>query len=191
MFKEGVRTLKDQETITELMKQYGTSILHLVYTFVRNRQTAEDLTQEIFIKCYKQLHTFEERANIRTWLYRIAVNHCKDYLKSWHYRKVYVSEYISSLAGGRKNGPEMDYQEKESKNHLLEDIFKLPLIYKEIILLYYFHDLTLKEISEVQNIKLSTAKARIQRAKEMLKHSILERAEQDGESVERSKKTTP
>ncbi|MDM5329968.1 sigma-70 family RNA polymerase sigma factor [Neobacillus sp. CF12] len=183
--------MKDHDMITKLMKQYGTSILHLVYTFVRNRQTAEDLTQEIFIKCCKHLHTFEEKASIKTWLYRIAVNHCKDYLKSWHYRKVHVSEYISSLVGGSKSGPEMDYQVKEGKNQLLEDIFKLPLIYKEIILLYYFHDLTLKEISEIQNMKLSTAKARIQRAKEMLKHSILERAEQDGESVEKRKRRTP
>lgn len=182
--------MEEHETVSELMDLYGTSVLHLVYSFVRNRQTAEDLTQEIFIKCYKHLDSFEARANIRTWLYRIAVNHCKDYFKSWHYRKVHVSEYISTLIKGRTNGPETEYQQKEENSQLMEDILKLPAIYKEIILLYFFHDLTLQEISDVCDIKLSTAKSRIVRAKEILKQSILERVDQDGESDKRCQKTT-
>lgn len=172
------------------MDCYGTSVLHLAYSFVRDRQAAEDLTQEIFIKCYKKIDTFEGKSTMRTWVYRIAINHCKDYVKSWHFRKVQVREYFSPMITGSRDGPETEYQQKEDNNQLMNDILQLPVKYKEIILLYFFHDLTLNDISKVCGIKLSTAKSRMVRAKEILKRSILEGGVDDGESYKRSKKTT-
>ncbi|MEH7235373.1 sigma-70 family RNA polymerase sigma factor [Bacillus sp. JJ1562] len=177
--------MQNHERISELMDLYGTFVLHLAYSFIRDRQTAEDLTQEIFIKCYKNLNAYEGKAKLKTWVYRIAINHCKDYVKSWHYRKVQVSNYFSTMSFGSQNGPEIDYQRKEENDQLMNDVFKLPAIYKEIIILYYFHDFTLKEISEVCEIKLSTAKARMVRARELLKLSIIERVDEDGESIEK------
>lgn len=177
--------MQNHERISELMDLYGTFVLHLAYSFVRDRQTAVDLAQEIFIKCYRSLSTFEGKANLKTWLYRIAINHCKDYVKSWHYRKVRVSRYISIKSMGAQNSPETEYQKKEEKVQLMNDIFKLPAIYKEIIILYYFHDLTIKEISDVCEIKLSTAKARMVRAKELLKLTLLERVDEDEESIKK------
>ncbi|WP_181884468.1 sigma-70 family RNA polymerase sigma factor [Neobacillus piezotolerans] len=101
--------MKDNDWLGGFMDQYGTSILHLAYSFVRNRQTAEDLAQEIFIKCYEKADSFRGESKIHTWLYRIAVNHCKDHIKSWHYRKVHVSEYFSSLLKGQQHGAETQY----------------------------------------------------------------------------------
>src|SRR4051794_20952349 len=83
-----------EQIIDQLMHEYSDDILHLVYTYVKNRATAEDLTQEIFIKCYEKLYQFNQQATIKTWLYRIAINHCKDYLRSWHYRKITLSNKI-------------------------------------------------------------------------------------------------
>ncbi|KAA0548642.1 sigma-70 family RNA polymerase sigma factor [Bacillus sp. BGMRC 2118] len=186
-----MNVLGNQETISDLMDRYGTSILHLAYSFVRNRQTAEDLTQEIFIKCYEKLDTFEGTSSIQTWLYRIAVNHCKDYVKSWHYRKVHVSDYISAFLTGQQNGPEIQHIQKSENRELLQEILKLPVKYKEIILLYFYHDLTLKEVSTVLSLNINTAKSRFIRAKELLKDSIVERSPEYGSTSKRSNESTP
>lgn len=176
--------MQDYDTISELMDRYGTSILHLAYSFVRNRQTAEDLSQEIFIKCYKKLYTFKGDSTIQTWLYRIAINHCKDYVKSWYYRKVYASEDISTMQNGQQNGAEKQFMQKIDRIELFDDIFNLPDMYKEVIVLAYFHEMQLSDISNVCGINLNTVKTRISRAKKLLKESIMERSSEDGSPID-------
>lgn len=83
-----------EQIISQLMDNYSDDVLHLVFSYVKNRTTAEDLTQEIFIKCYEKLGQFNNKSSIKTWLYRIAINHCKDYLGSWHYRKLNFNDKI-------------------------------------------------------------------------------------------------
>lgn len=68
-----------EQIIDQLMNEYSDDILYLVYTYVKNRTTAEDLTQEIFLKCYEKLDQFNQQSTIKTWVFRIASNHCKDY----------------------------------------------------------------------------------------------------------------
>ena len=70
-----------EDLIDEIMNKYGQEVLQLVYSYVNNKEVAEDLTQDIFVKCYKSLHTYKGNSNLKTWLWRIAINHCKDYLK--------------------------------------------------------------------------------------------------------------
>lgn len=74
--------LSNEMIIDELMQQYGEEILKLVMQYVHNHSVAEDLTQEIFVKCYKALPSFQYGSSLKTWLWRIAINHSKDYLKS-------------------------------------------------------------------------------------------------------------
>ena len=74
--------------IDELMTDYGQQILQLVMQYVHNAAIAEDLTQEIFVKCYQALPTFHFNSSVKTWLWRIAINHTKDYLKSWYAKNV-------------------------------------------------------------------------------------------------------
>ena len=81
--------IEDKEgLIDEIMNKYGQEVLQLVYSYVNNKEVAEDLTQDIFVKCYKFLHTYKGNSNLKTWLWRIAINHCKDYLKSWYNKKL-------------------------------------------------------------------------------------------------------
>ncbi|CEG28831.1 sigma-70 family RNA polymerase sigma factor [Bacillus sp. B-jedd] len=151
--------------------------------FARNRQTAEDLSQEIFIKCYEKLDGFRGEAGIQTWLYRIAVNHCKDYVKSWHYRKVHASEMIASLMPGKQDGAESEYFVRAEQDELIEAVFRLPLKYKEVIVLAYFHDLTMKEISEVCDVNINTVKSRAAKAKDLLKQQLSERGGMNGGKI--------
>jgi RNA polymerase sigma-70 factor, ECF subfamily len=173
-----------QSMITDLMGRYGNDVLHLAYSYVKNRQTAEDLAQEIFIKCYEKLDTFEGNSAIQTWLYRIASNHCKDYLKSWHYRKISVTEYVSSLYRDNQDGPEQVLLKKTASSELLSALFMMPVKYREIIFLYYYHEFTQKKISEICGLNLNTVKSRMARAKELLKKTLVERGVDYDEAIQ-------
>ncbi|WP_052342595.1 sigma-70 family RNA polymerase sigma factor [Bacillus sp. EB01] len=175
--------MNTEDTLSELMDCYGTSILHLAYSYVRNHETAKDLAQEIFIKCYQKLDTFQGESAIQTWLYRIAINHCKDHVKSWHYRKVHTSHFFTSLLKGQQKAAEAEYLDQAGRQELSAAILQLPLKYKEVIILAYFHDMTMNEISAVCEVNANTVKSRIARAKELLKQSITERGGNDGEEI--------
>ncbi len=174
----------------DLMNQYGTSVLHLAYSYVRNRQTAEDLTQEIFLKCFEKLDSYRGESGLQTWLYRVASNHCKDYLKSWYFRKTHVTNYISAFFKSSQAGPEEMLLQNDERYQLQDALFSLPIKYREILFLYYFQECSQKEISAICNLNVNTVKSRLTRAKELLKKTLDERSYEYGGSVKAGEKPT-
>ncbi|WHX40401.1 sigma-70 family RNA polymerase sigma factor [Mesobacillus sp. AQ2] len=174
--------------ISDLMDQYGTSVLHLAYSYVRNRQTAEDLTQEIFLKCFENLDTYRGEAGLQTWLYRVASNHCKDYLKSWYFRKTHVTAFISGFFKDSQPGPEEQFLQNDENYQLQDALFNLPIKYREILFLYYFQECSQKEIGAICSLNVNTVKSRLTRARELLKKILDERSYEYGGSVEADKK---
>lgn len=163
-----------EQIIDQLMDEYGDDILHLVYTYVKNRATAEDLTQEIFIKCYEKLNQFNQQATIKTWVYRIASNHCKDYLRSWHYRKITLSDKILDYIPSKSKQVEEEIITNSEENILTNAVMNLPLKYREVVFLHYYEELSLAEISKITTVNINTIKTRLKRAKELLKDKMIE-----------------
>ncbi|KPH73594.1 sigma-70 family RNA polymerase sigma factor [Oceanobacillus caeni] len=163
-----------EQIIDQLMDEYSDDILHLVYTYVKNQATAEDLTQEIFIKCYEKLHQFNEQATIKTWLYRIASNHCKDYLRSWYYRKIMLSNKILDYIPSKSKQVEEEVITNSEENRLTNAVMNLPLKYREVVFLHYYEEMSLREISKITTVNINTIKTRLNRAKELLKDKIVE-----------------
>ena len=160
--------MKDDESLLdEMMSLYGQDILQLVYSYVKDAVVAEDLTQEIFIKCYKALPTYNQQSNIRTWLWRIAINHCKDYRKSWYFRKVSTAEDEQEWTSADNVEEEVIQQDEDRQ--LAVAVMELPIQYRELIYLHYFQEMKLKEISEITGVKLGTVKTRMRQAKKRLK----------------------
>jgi RNA polymerase sigma-70 factor (ECF subfamily) len=160
--------MKDDESLLdEMMSLYGQDILQLVYSYVKDAVVAEDLTQEIFIKCYKALPTYNQQSNIRTWLWRIAINHCKDYRKSWYFRKVSTAEEEQEWTSSDNVEEEVIQQDEDRL--LAVAVMELPIQYRELIYLHYFQEMKLKEISEITGVKLGTVKTRMRQAKRRLK----------------------
>lgn len=160
--------MKDDESLLdEMMSLYGQDILQLVYSYVKDAVVAEDLTQEIFIKCYKALPTYNQQSNIRTWLWRIAINHCKDYRKSWYFRKVSTAEEEQEWTSS--DNVEQEVIQQDEDRQLAVAVMELPIQYRELIYLHYFQEMKLKEISEITGVKLGTVKTRLRQAKRRLK----------------------
>lgn len=160
------------ELIDEIMDKYGQEILQLAFSYVKNKQVAEDLTQEIFVKCYKSLHTFSGKSQFRTWLWRIASNHCKDYLKSWYNNNVFTTDYQPIYDSIQCDSVEERVIQDEVDGELATAVMELPVDYREVIYLFYFEELTIKEISSITEIKENTVKTRLKRAKELLKERL-------------------
>jgi RNA polymerase sigma-70 factor, ECF subfamily len=162
-----------EQIIDQLMQEYSDGILYLVFTYVKNRATAEDLTQEIFIKCYEKLDQFNQQASIKTWVYRIASNHCKDYLRSWHYRKIKLNEKVWDYIPSKSKQVEEEVISKNQENSLYRAIMALPIKYREVVFLHYYEELSLAEISKVTTININTIKTRLKRAKELLRDKMM------------------
>lgn len=171
----GNLTVEDrEEVLIALMDDYGQDVMRLSFSYVKNHAVAEELTQEIFIKVYEKLDTYKRKSSLKTWLWRIAINHCKDYLKSWHYRKVLLAEKISLEKRGTSESTEDEVIQRNEDALLAEEVLHLPVKYREVIHLHYFMDMSIREIEQVIGINQNTIKTRLKRAKELLKDRLEE-----------------
>jgi RNA polymerase sigma-70 factor, ECF subfamily len=160
----------DIEQLNYIMEEYGEEIKRLVFTYTKNWPQAEDITQEIFISVYNNLNEFREQSTVRTWIYRIAINKCKDYVRSWHYTKTLLTN--SFFQKSKDKSPEEAYLQNEQKEQVSKLILELPINYREVIILYYFKEFSLEEISTTLEINPNTVKSRLRRAKKSLESKI-------------------
>ncbi len=158
--------------IETLIRQYGNDVLRTAYMYVKDIHSAEDIFQDVFIKVNQKLSTFEGNSGIKTWIIRITINTCKDYLKSaWNRRVVPMMDYQEDAIIS-----ETDYDEVESqdtKELIKKSVLSLPEKYKEVVLCVYFQEMSIAEAAKTLQIAEGTAKSRLSRAREKLK-SILE-----------------
>ncbi|RIW30417.1 sigma-70 family RNA polymerase sigma factor [Bacillus salacetis] len=158
-----------EEFLEYLYEQFSDDIYRLNFTYVKNKEVAEDLVQEVFIKCYRNFNQFNGDSNLKTWVFRIAINQCKDYRKSAYAKYVLLSSKISELALGKNKSPEEIVFGSYENTDLTEKIMKLPEKYREVLFLHYFHHLKIREMAISLGLKDNTIKSRMKKAKELLK----------------------
>ncbi len=156
------------------MIEYGNELVRLAFSYVKDTEIAKDMVQNTFIKCYKKLGSFRFDAQIKTWLYRITINECKDYLKSWNYQMVQVKSFINETAKSILPSTEKTVIDKYNNEEMKDTIFSLPKVYREVVYLYYYESLKTEEIAKVLDIPVDTVKTRLRRAKQRLKPMIKE-----------------
>lgn len=167
-----ISALSRNQVIEELMTDYGQEVLQLVYTYVHDAALAEDLTQEIFIKCYKALPSYRGNASMKTWLWRIAINHSKDYLKSWYKKNVDVTE-TNVLAETLETDNLLEQVVQNSEDEALFDlVIALPVKYREVIYLYYFEEYSVQEIASILSMNKNTVKTRLHKARTLLQKAL-------------------
>lgn len=156
-------------SIEMIMEEFGTPIKRLIYSYVKDWEVASDLTQEVFITVYKKMDTFKGDSTLKTWIYRIAINKSKDFLKSWEYRNLAFYGKLFNLKKEKDRSPEAIFLQADESREIQKVIWSLPVKYREIVLLYYYQNLSFQEISETLNIPLSTVKTRLYRGQDKLK----------------------
>src|SRR5438034_11704622 len=111
----------DMTAFDELMIRYERQIYRVCYRFVDNRDDAMDLAQEVFIKAFEHLGTFRRESSLKTWLYRIAMNHCINHVKKHTQEFVEVSEYTGSVRASVQSQLE-DREQREQFRRLVKQL---------------------------------------------------------------------
>lgn len=161
-----------EELIKHLLNTYGESLIRLAYSYLKDQSKAEDILQETMLTAFLQFDTIRDESALKSWLYRIAINKCKDYLKSWQYKHLKLNQFLSLKLSSHDRPIDLRLVIKDEKEELIQSIFQLPLKYREVILLYYYEELSLHEIETLLSIKQSTVKSRLHYARQLLKIAL-------------------
>ena len=148
----------EEKDFINIYNLYNKDIYRLSYSYTHNIKDAEDITQKVFIKYYKNSSKVKEE-HIKQWLIKTTINECKDLFKNIWNKKVI------------KTDQEIIIKSTNNKEYLLEN---LPHKYRIIMHLFYYYGYTTKEISELTNIKESTIKQRLRRGRLLLKEENYE-----------------
>ncbi|MGM8214566.1 sigma-70 family RNA polymerase sigma factor [Bacillaceae bacterium W0354] len=168
------KLVTDKEDLVEyLMLEHGTELTNLAYTYVRDWGTAEEIIQDVFFKCYQKLDSFRGDASLKTWLYRIAINRCKDEMRKVSIRKI-MTQPVSSFFSLRSptSSPEDSLISKGEKKEIADHVLSLPPKYREVIILYYYSNLKTKEISQLIQVNDKTIRTRLRRARQLLQDKM-------------------
>lgn len=162
----------DKGAFEELVRRHQAAIYSFALHFFRNLDSAEDSTQETFLRAYRFLHTYDPSRKFVTWLYSIARNICIDRHRERVRRDLVsiddVSPSLLAEEESKASDPLRWMEEHEERRVLVEAIDKLPEKYRIPILLCYLQGLPYQEVSDILGISLNNTKIRIFRAKKML-----------------------
>ena len=167
----------DIQAYDTLVRRYKDQLLNYVYRFVGNRNDAEDLVQETFLRVYKNKHYYKEIAKFSTWVYTIAGNLAKTELRRRKRRKIFsVSNFVNEERDfdipDTDNDPESAVDGSLKDDIIQKAIEKLPAKFKEVILLRDVQGFAYEEISQILNIPLGTVKSRVNRGRLKLQEDL-------------------
>ena len=155
---------ENRPDMDRLVREYGTPLFRMCFLYLKNVHLAEDAVQDTFIKVYKNYSRFRGDAGEKTWVMRIAMNVCRNYLRSTWWKRVDYSELMKDIPSDDPENPEDDT--------LIIEIMKLSTRYKEVLLLFYYQEMKIREIAETLQIPESTVSVRLARARKILKSNL-------------------
>ncbi|AWE08042.1 RNA polymerase [Lysinibacillus sp. 2017] len=148
--------------IEQIIDEYSAHLLRLAYFYTKNIHASEDIVQEVLIKFYEA--NYEEQGQLRSFLATMTVNKSKDYLKSWAYKKMQFETKWWMKTTDRDHVVQL-----EERSSIGAAILKLPLKYREPILLYYYEEMSVLQVAEILQINENTVKTRLKRARDQLR----------------------
>lgn len=166
----------DQTAFTYLVERYYRAVYTHVYYQLHNAHDAEDAVQEIFQRAYTRLETFDTTRRFRSWLLAIASNYCHDFRRRWKTLKrgmqqVALDEVDYWLADTGAN-PEKHNLRQERRSIVQQAVRQLAPKYRDILILFYWNELTYQEIVDVTGLPESTVKTRLRRARLQLEETL-------------------
>lgn len=148
------------------MEDHTDGLLRLAFYYVKDAQIAEDIVQDVFIKLFENPNSLTNVENIKSYLLKMTANKSKDYLKSWTNRKIHFQQkYLNEPKAATKN----DLVKLDEQTLVGDAILKLPLKQREVLIYYYFKEMSIIEISNFLGISTNTVKSRLRLGKQHLK----------------------
>ena len=164
-FKEG-----NMEGFEMLVKKYHNRIINIAHSLAANRNDAEDIAQEVFLKIYHTLHGFKAQAKFSSWLYRITVNAAYDYLRKNKHKTTSLDDIDYANISDNRNREDM-----LAKEAIQGALNKIPFDFRTTLVLKEIEGLSYQEIAEALKISIGTVESRIFRARQMLKKLLIQK----------------
>lgn len=162
------KELRTDEDLALAFQCWNTELFGYVYLRVRQRQEAEDITQEVFLKAWNARTTYRpERSSLKTWMYAITLNTIRDYFRSKKRRT--IVELYESIPDDLF--VESQYEQKEERDRIASALHTLTHKEQELIILRFIHGLSIKDICSILGKKESAIKVALHRTIQKLRNS--------------------
>jgi len=177
----------DKQAFTDLVNEYKDKIYNLAYRMLGNKQEAEDISQDTFLRVYSNLDKYDETHKFSTWIYRIASNLSIDRIRKKkpsvfldaEWKDEEGLDWYSRLPNDNKT-PEEELLLDEQQRLIQEALLSLPEKYRLIMILKYMEDRSIQEISTITDTSLATVKTRLHRGREYLRKQLLHNEMEQG-----------
>jgi RNA polymerase sigma factor (sigma-70 family) len=178
-----MKSLSDQELMrivqagdfspaSEIYDRYSSRIYNFTYRFLRNSEAAEDATQEVFVKMLKHANQFNGEAKLSTWLFSIAANWCRDYLRKGDNKPKDSDDVLVTLPASSVDSPDRRLEQRENEKRIHKALQVLTPDQREAILLSRYQGLSYAEIAQISGCSEGAVKTRVFRAMETLKKAL-------------------
>ena len=148
-----------RQSLEELIEAYQKSLYAAAFNICRNTDDANDVVQDTFIQYYTTKKQFQDEEHLKTWLLRVAINRAKDISRSfWKKNRLSIEDYADAVPF-----------ESREETGLFEAVMRLPEKYREVIHLYYYEDLSIKETARILRITEGSVKMRLSRGRSFLR----------------------
>ena len=144
--------------IDAALQDYSDTVYKIALSQTKDRHDADDVFQEVFLRLITNLNKIQSREHLKAWLIRVTLNCCKTHYRVWRMRSAELIEDIPYIT------PE--------EHDIFYAVLELPQKYKTVIHLFYYEELSVKQIGEILDMKESTVKSQLFRAREMLRDAL-------------------
>jgi len=151
-----------EDVVSIAIEKYADMVRRICFLYLRNSADVEDVFQEVFLKYFINMDSFQNQQHEKAWLCRVTFNKCKDLNKSIWRKKVVSIENL-----------EIPFENPE-QGELIMSVLKLPFKYKEVIYMHYYEGWTIPEIAEITQQNVNAVYSQLRRAKAQLKQNMKE-----------------
>jgi RNA polymerase sigma-70 factor, ECF subfamily len=165
----------DSFALSQIYEAYKDKVHSLGYYMTGDKEAAKDITQQVFLKVFTSILTFQYRASFNSWLFRLAVNVCRDYQRSTRRMKLFSTDVPASLVTC-DSGPTLEENLiKERASEIVQRVvMKLSPKLRTVIILKYIEDLSYSQIAELLGCSIGTVSSRLNRSHKILAEELKE-----------------
>ncbi len=176
----------DLEAFDELVAKYQQFVFRVIYQHLGNKEDVEDVAQEVFIRVFRSIKSFRGDSSIETWLYKIALNRIRSYVRSkgsvfkfflqQRKREGYKEDVstFETMVGHQREAldPGIAFEDQMMIAEVINAVRGLPIMYREILIMRDIDGLSYEEIANVVGISVGTVKSRLNRARELVRNRV-------------------
>jgi RNA polymerase sigma-70 factor (ECF subfamily) len=167
----------DPQAFARLVALHESMVFNLAARLLGDGEEARDVSQDVFLQVYRTLERFEGRSTLKTWIYRIVVNHCRNRQRWWHRRRRAASVPLDALRPADEpqlpdGSPHDQLERRERAGAVQEALLRLSFDHRAILLLREVEGLSCRQLAEALGIAEGTVKSRLSRAREELRQRL-------------------